>query len=208
MVATHPQWLRARDLLRSGELGAPRSILTAFSYFNRDPANIRNVPAYGGGALMDIGCYPVFTSRFLLGEEPSSVQALIQTDPAFGVDVLTSGLLRFPSADSVFTCGTQQAPYQRTQIFGERGRIEIEIPFNAPPDRPCRLFVETGGRLRTEELPVCDQYTIQGDEFSRAIQEGGQPPVPLETALGNMAILEALFRSARSGRAEAVQRPA
>lgn len=196
MVATHPQWLRAREILRSGEIGAPRSILTAFSYFNRDPANIRNVPAYGGGALMDIGCYPIFTSRFLLGEEPSSVQALIQMDPDFGVDILTSGLMRFPSADSIFTCGTQQAYYQRTQIFGERGMVEIEIPFNPPPDRACRLFVEAGGERRTEEIPACDQYTIQGDEFSRAILEGGQPPVPLETALGNMTVIEALFRSA------------
>lgn len=199
MVATHPQWLRAREILRSGELGAPRSILTAFSYFNRDPANIRNIAAYGGGALMDIGCYPVFTSRFLLGEEPASVQALIETDPDFGVDVLTSGLMRFPSADSVFTCGTQQAYYQRTQVFGERGLIEFEIPFNAPPDRPCRIFVEIEGCRRVEEFPVCDQYTIQGDEFSRAILEGRPPPVPLETALGNMTVIEALFRSAASG---------
>jgi predicted dehydrogenase len=199
MVATHPQWLRAREILRAGEIGAPRSILTAFSYFNRDPANIRNVASYGGGALMDIGCYPVFTSRFLLGEEPAGVQALIETDPEFRVDVLTSGLMRFPSADSVFTCGTRQAYYQRTQIFGERGIIEIEIPFNAPPDRPCRIFVEIEGRRRVEEFPVCDQYTIQGDEFSRAIMEGGQPPVSLETALGNMTVIEALFRSAASG---------
>lgn len=204
MVAVHPQWLRAREILRSGEIGAPRSILTAFSYFNRDPANIRNVPGYGGGALMDIGCYPIFTSRFLLGEEPSLAQALIQTDPEFGVDILTSGLLRFPSADSTFTCGTQQAYYQRTQIFGERGMIEIEIPFNPPADRACRLFVEAAGERRTEEIPVCDQFTLQGDAFSHAIQEGTPPPVTLETALGNMRIIEALFRSAETGRAEPV----
>ena len=206
MVAVHPQWLRAREILCSGEIGAPRSIVTAFSYFNRDPANIRNVPAYGGGALMDIGCYAVFTSRFLLGEEPSLVQALIRTDPEFGVDILTSGLMRFPSAESVFTCGAQQAYYQRTQIFGERGMIEIEIPFNPPPDRPCRLFVEVAGERRTEQMPVCDQFTLQGDAFSRAIQEGGSPPVTLETALGNMRIIDALFSSAASGAAVPVER--
>jgi predicted dehydrogenase len=202
MVATHPQWIRAREILQSGEIGAPRAILTAFSYFNRDPKNIRNNPAYGGGALLDIGCYPVFTSRFLLGEEPNSVQALIQRDSDFQVDILTSGLLRFPSADSIFTCGTQQAYFQRTDIFGETGRIEIEIPFNAPPDRPSRLFIGTPSGLRTEEIPTCDQYTIQGDEFSLAIQNSTPPPVPLENSLANLAVLTALFRSAASGHAE------
>lgn len=206
MVASHPQWLRAREILQSGEIGAPRSILTAFSYFNRDPQNIRNNPAYGGGALLDIGCYPVFTSRFLLGEEPTSVQALIQNDPDFHVDILTSGLLRFPSADSIFTCGTQQTYFQRTDIFGETGRIEIEIPFNAPPDRPCRLFIGTAAGSRTEEIPTCDQYTLQGDAFSLAIQNSTPPPVPLEDALANLAVIEALFRSAATGHAVAPER--
>lgn len=202
MVATHPQWLRARAILDSGEIGAPRSVLTAFSYFNRDPHNIRNNPDWGGGALLDIGCYPVFTSRFLLGEEPVSVQALIHRDPDFQVDVLTSGLLRFPSADSIFTCGTQQTPYQRTQIFGEKGRIELEIPFNAPPDRPCRIVVDSPAGVRTEEIPTCDQYTIQGDAFSLAIRNGTPPPVPIEDSIANLAVLDALFQSAASGRAE------
>jgi predicted dehydrogenase len=202
MVRTHPQWLRARELARSGEVGEMRAVVTAFSYFNRKSKDIRNLPECGGGALMDIGCYPIFTSRFLFGEEPARVQALVERDPEFGTDRLTSAVLDFPSGQSVFTCSTQLVPYQRVQILGSRGRIEIEIPFNAPTDRPCRLLVDTGGTTRIEEIPVCDQYTIQGDCFSRAIREGGEVPVPLEEALRNMAVIEAVFRSARTGQWE------
>jgi predicted dehydrogenase len=204
MVRTHPQWLRARELVRSGEIGALRSVIGAFSYFNPDPANIRNMVACGGGGLMDIGCYPINTSRFLFGEEPARVLGLSERDPQMGTDRLTSAILDFPSGQAVFTCGTQLVPYQRMQILGTHGHIEIEIPFNAPPDRPARIFVDTGTGpictgLRTEEFPVCDQYTIQGDLFSRAIRENGPGPVPLEDALRNMAVIEAVSRSATSG---------
>jgi len=203
MVGTHPQWLRARELARSGEVGELRAVVTAFSYFNRDPKDIRNMPECGGGALLDIGCYPIFISRFLFGEEPVRVQGLVERDPEFGTDRLTSAVLDFPSGQSIFTCSTQLVPYQRVQILGSRGRIDIEIPFNAPTDRPCRLFVDTGGATaRIDEIPVCDQYTIQGDCFSRAIREGGEVPVPLEAALHNMAVIEAVFRSARTGQRE------
>ncbi len=204
MVAYHPQWLRARELVRSGEIGAPRGFLGVFSYTNHDPKNIRNVPDYGGGGLMDIGCYPIFTSRFVLGEEPRRVLALIERDPAFGIDRLASAILDYPSAQAVFCCSTQMTPFQRIQILGSAGRVEIEIPFNAPPDAPTRLFVDlagnlTGAGIRTEEFPVCDQYTLQGDAFSRAILSGGGAPVPLEDALRNLAVIEALFRSEKSG---------
>ncbi len=207
MVRTHPQWLRARDLVRSGEIGTLRAVMGAFSYFNRDPKNIRNVPEFGGGGLMDIGCYPITTSRFLFGEEPRRVLGLVENDPDMGTDRLTSAILDFPGGQSVFSCATQLAPYQRMQILGTRGRIEIEIPFNAPPDRATRLWVDNSGDLqgsglRTEEFPVCDQYTIQGDRFSQAIREGGEVPVSLEDAIRNMAVIEALFRSARTGRWE------
>jgi len=208
MVRTHPQWLRARELVRSGEIGELRAVMTAFSYLNRDPQNIRNKPECGGGALMDIGCYPVTASRFLFGQEPARVQALMERDPDMGTDRLTSAILHFPRGHSVFACSTQLTPFQRTQILGTRGRIEIEIPVNAPADRACRLFVDggaslAGGGLRTETFPVCDQYTIQGDRFSQAIREGGEVPVPLEDALCNMAVIDALFRSAQTGRWEA-----
>jgi predicted dehydrogenase len=207
MVRTHPQWLRARELVRSGEIGTLRAVMGAFGYFNRDPKNIRNVPEFGGGGLMDIGCYPITTSRFLFGEEPTRVLGLVENDPDMGTDRLTSAILDFPGGQSVFSCSTQMVPYQRMQILGTRGRIEIEIPFNAPPDRPTRLWVDNGddlqgSGLRTEEFPVCDQYTIQGDRFSQAIREGGEVPVPLEDAIRNMAVIEGLLRSAQTGRWE------
>ncbi len=202
MVRTHPQWLSARSRVRAGEIGELRSVVTVFSYFNPDPANIRNVPEYGGGGLMDIGCYPINTSRFLFEAEPARVLGLLETDPVLGVDRLTSGILDFPRGQAVFTCGTQLSSYQRTQILGTSGRIEIEIPFNAPPDRPCLVFLDQGQGAQTLEFPVCDQYTIQGDCFSRAIRENGEVPVPLEDALANMAVIDALVRSAATGRWE------
>src|SRR6201996_4887217 len=204
MVRTHPQWLRSRELIKSGRIGELRSVVGSFSYFNTDPANIRNIAEYGGGGMMDIGCYPINTSRFLFGEEPLRVSGVLENDPNFHTDRLTSAILEFPSGHAVFTCSTQIVPYQRIQVLGTKGRIEIEIPFNAPVDKPCRLFVDdgsdlAGGGITVETLPVCDQYTIQGDEFSKAIREGRPVPVPLSDAVKNMAVIEAVFRSARSG---------
>jgi predicted dehydrogenase len=200
MVRTHPQWLRVRELVRSGEIGSLRAIVSAFSYFNRDPGNIRNMPDIGGGALMDIGCYPVQISRFLFGEEPVRCVGAVERDPEFGTDRLTSGLLEFRGGQSVFACSTQMVPYQSVQVLCEKGRVEVEIPFNAPPDRPCRIVVDDGrdvfgsGR-RVEELPVCDQYTIQGDAFAAAVLDGAEVPTPLEDSLGNMLVIEELFAS-------------
>jgi predicted dehydrogenase len=208
MVRTHPQWLRARELVRGGRIGELRTIMGFFSYFNRDSANIRNVLAWGGGGLFDIGCYPINTSRFIFGEEPRRVMALLERDPEMQTDRLTSAMLDFPSGQAVFTCSTQLVPYQRMQMFGTHGRIEIEIPFNAPPDRPCHIYVDDGSDLfgagiQTETFPVCDQYTIQGDLFSQAVRGQGPVPVPIEDAVRNMAVIDALFRSAESGSWEA-----
>jgi predicted dehydrogenase len=207
MVHTHPQWLRVRELIASGVIGELRSIAGFFSYFLTDPANVRNVPEWGGGGLMDIGCYPIHTSRFLFGEEPRRVFGLLDFDPEMRVDRLASVILDYPVGQCVFQCGTQMTPYQRMQFFGSKGRIELEIPFNAPPDRPCRIRIDDGGDLfgrstRVEEIAVCDQYTIQGDEFSRAVRQGTPVPVPLENSLGNMAVIDAIARSAQTGRWE------
>jgi predicted dehydrogenase len=207
MVRTHPQWLRTREIVNSGRIGKLRSVVGFFSYFNQDPANIRNVSDWGGGGLMDIGCYPITTSRFVFGEEPRRVIGLIERDPDMDVDRLTSAILDFPSGQAIFTCGTQLVPHQRMQFFGTKGRIEVEIPFNAPKDRPSRIFIDDGsdifgGGVSTEEFPRCDQYTIQGDVFSRAIREGGEVPVSVEGAIKNMAVIDAIFRSAESGKWE------
>jgi predicted dehydrogenase len=210
MVRTHPQWLRARDIVRSGRIGPVRSIAGTFSYFNNDAANVRNVSAYGGGALLDIGCYLVNTSRMIFEEEPRRVCALVEQDPVFGTDRLTSMLVDFPGGHAIGTCATQMAPGQGVTIAGTVGRIEIEIPFNAPPDRPSRIFVEgrkDGGSASEREaieIEICDQYTIQGDLFSESVLRGMPAPYPLEDSVRNLRVIDALFRSAQANGWQAV----
>jgi predicted dehydrogenase len=211
MVYSHPQWKRTHELVSTGAIGELRSIVGAFSYFNVDPDNIRNQADIGGGGLMDVGCYPITTSRWLFGKEPTRVSGLVEMDPVLKTDRLASAMLDFGSGQSVFNCSTQLVPYQRMQILGTKARVEIEIPFNAPPDKPTRIFVddgaEPGGRkARMEEFGICDQYGLQGDDFVRAIRGESALPVTLENALGNMAVIEAVFRSAKSGKWEAPQR--
>jgi predicted dehydrogenase len=204
MIRSHPQWLRVRALLDEGRIGQLRSIAAFFSYFNNDPANIRNQPETGGGALYDIGCYCIHAARYAFGQEPTRVCGLIDRDPQLGTDRLTSALLDFQAGHAIFTCSTQLVPHQRVHFYGTKGRIEIEIPFNAPPDSPTRLFIDDGRDLfgsgiETETFPTTDQYTLQGDAFSRAILEGTPIPVSLEEAIANMAVIEAILASAQSG---------
>jgi predicted dehydrogenase len=203
MVRSHPQWLRVRNLVRSGEIGKVVSILGIFSYFNNDPKNIRNFPEWGGGALLDIGCYPIQVSRFILDEEPQRVSASLERDPAMGIDRLTSALVEFPSAHLLFTCGTQMIRAQRVQVFGTKASVDIEIPFNPLPDRAARILVDwtgdfSGSGIERIEFPICNQYTLQGDAFSRAIREGGEPPTPLSDSLRNMLAIDAVFESGRT----------
>jgi predicted dehydrogenase len=207
MVRTHPQWLRTRELIREGRIGELRAIVGVFSYFNRDAKNVRNNPEWGGGGLMDIGCYPISISRFMFAAEPLRVSGVLERDPEFGTDRLASAILEFNGGQAVFTCSTQMVPYQRMQFLGTKGRIEIEIPFNAPPNKATRIFVDDGSDvggagIKIETIPACDQYTIQGDVFSKAILEDRDVPVPLEDAIANMAVIDAIFRAAKSGKWE------
>jgi predicted dehydrogenase len=211
MINCHPQWLRLRELLAEGRVGSLRSIVGFYSYFNVAPANIRNQVEAGGGGLMDIGCYLVHASRYAFRQQPARVVAAIDRDPQMHTDRLTSVLLDFAAGQAVFTCGTQMIPCQRLHFLGTKGRIELEIPFNALPDRPARLFVDTagdllGGGITTERFPVCDQYTLQGDAFSKAVLEDSEVPVPIEDAIKNMAVIQAIFSSAKSGQWEVPSR--
>ena len=207
MVKTHPQWLRVKELAQGGAIGELKSITTIFSYYNRDAQNVRHKPEWGGGGLLDIGSYPITLSRWLFGEEPRRVTGALELDPDFGTDRLASGILEFSNGQSVFACGTQTNYYQRMELLGTTGRLAVEIPFNAPNDRPTQVTVADGmaiygGKAEVEQIPTCDQYTIQGDAFSRAIRENTQVPVPLEDALGNMRAIDAIFRAAKSGKWE------
>lgn len=207
MVQVHPQWIRMVELVRGGRIGQLRSAIGSFGYCNEDPKNVRNIAAYGGGALMDIGCYPIKTSRMVFGEEPLRVMAWMVRDPRFGTDVVTSAILEYPAGPCVFTCGTQLVANQAMRFYGTKGFIDPQIPFNAIQGGTSRITIDdgrdlSGGGATVEEFAACDQYTLQGDSFSRAVREGGQPPVPLEDALRNMAAIDAVARSVETGRWE------
>ncbi len=199
MYRFHPQWLRAREIIASGGIGELRAVHSHFSYWNVDPHNIRNIGAIGGGGMMDIGCYCVSFARWLYDSEPRRVLGMVEMDPTFGTDRLASGILDFGRGTATFTCSTQLSPYQRANIFGTEGRLELEIPVNAPADRPARLWHQHGATVTALTLETCDQYTLQADAFARAILDDTPVPTPLDDAVGNMRTIEAVFASARAG---------
>ncbi len=196
MYRHHPQWLRALDLIKEGGIGTVKTVHSFFSYFNDDPENIRNIVNIGGGGLMDIGCYCISLARLIFDAEPQRVMGKIEFDPEFKTDRLCSGILDFGQGTSTFTCSTQLVPYQRVSIFGTKGRVEIEIPFNAPPEQPCKILHQCNDQIEEIELEICDQYTIQGDLFALAVLNNEKVPTPLEDAVANMKVLEAIIQSA------------
>ncbi|MBN3849584.1 Gfo/Idh/MocA family oxidoreductase [Paraburkholderia sp. Ac-20342] len=204
MVRTHPQWIKVRSLVEEGAVGDLMAVTGAFTFYNVNPHDIRNNVEIGGGGLLDIGCYPITTSRFVTGREPTRVAAFINRDPSFGVDRLGSVLMDFDGIHATFFYSTQIHNYQRMQFHGTKGRIEVEIPFNAPNDRPTRLLLSqrtsTGvNEERWLELPVCDQYAIAATVFSEAILSGNRQAIPLEDARANMNVMDAILQSAQSG---------
>ena len=199
MYRHHPQWRKAKELVDSGEIGELRTVSSFFSYSNVNPDNVRNQADLGGGALMDIGCYPVSLSRFLFGTEPNRVVSTIDWDPNFLTDRLTSAIMEFPNGTATFTCSTQLSPYQRVLVYGTAGHLELEIPFNAPPDKPCRLWLTLGGTVEEITFEIIDQYTIQAELFVQAILSNTAVPTPLTDGLLNMIVIDALFTSGRTG---------
>lgn len=205
MVRHHPQWQKARALVREGRIGEARAIQTAFCYFLEDPDNVRNQADIGGGGLYDVGCYALNTARYIFGAEPERAIGLLDRDPRFGTDRLTSGLLAFPEGRQLaFTCSTQLALTQKVTILGTKGRIEIAIPFNAPADKPVSIAIDdgrdlTGGGREEIVIEPVDQYRLQADAFAEAVLSGTPPESGLDDAIANMKVIDALFRSARSG---------
>jgi predicted dehydrogenase len=204
MYRFHPQWQRAREVVRGGMLGDLRAVHAWFSYFNTDPSNIRNQA--GGGTLLDIGCYPISVARFLFEAEPARAFGTVEEDPTFKTDRLVSAILDFGRGTASFTCGTQLAPHQWVTIAGTRGQVDIEIPFNAPPDKPCRLWVQVDGTRTEERTPAVDQYSLQAAAFARAIMEDTPVPTPLADAVANLRVIGAIHESAARGAWAAVGR--
>lgn len=210
MVRFHPQWLRAREAARSGELGEVRAVQAFFSYYNVDPANVRNQLDIGGGGILDIGCYPIVAGRFIFEAEPQRVIALVDRDPATGVDRLASAILDFGEGRRTeFTVSTQLTPLQRVDIVGTRKRFEITIPFNAPQAESVTVYTDDGSRLGdasavAETIAPVDQYAEEVDAFSAAIRGEITLPYGPADAVQNMKIIDALFRSEKSGAWERV----
>ena len=202
MYRLHPMWVKAKELVNSGAIGELRSVQTIFSYFNDDPANIRNIPEVGGGALYDIGCYAINVSRMLFSSEPTGVRGSVRRDGRLGTDVVTSALLDFDGGHAVFTCSTQMEADQRVEILGTEGRLVVEIPFNIPAGRPTRILEVKGGDppvapgIRIHEIPAADPYAIQADAFSRAIRSGSPAPLPPDDAVANLEVIERIFADA------------
>src|SRR3954447_8378165 len=202
MYRQHPSWIAVREVLASARIGRLQAVDSWFSYFNDDPANIRNILDIGGGALYDIGCYCVNLSRMLFDAEPVRVQAAMRRDAELGVDVLTSAILEFDAGIASFTCSTRTETDQRVHIYGTEGRISIEIPFNIPPDRPTRIFVTAGGdapvapATETLTFDVADPYASEADVFANAVLDGAALPVAPEDAVANLRVIEAIFAAA------------
>jgi predicted dehydrogenase len=197
MYRFHPQWQRAKELVTAGAIGEVRTIQSFFSYANLDPTNIRNRAENGGGGLMDIGCYNISLSRFIFGAEPTRVCGLVEYDPSFHTDRLVSGMLDFGRGTATFTCSTQLSAYQRVNVFGTTGRIEIEIPVNAPAKRPCRIWYAHDSTIDELVFEPCNQYTLQGELFSQAVRDNVPVPTPLADAVANMRVIDALIASGR-----------
>lgn len=204
MVRFHPQWHRAREIARSGELGELRAIRAVFSYYNVDPQNVRNMAEIGGGGIMDIGCYPIVGARFLFEAEPLRVVSLVDRDPNFKTDRLASVVADFGYGRQLsFVCSTQAVPHQSIELLGTKGRVEIIIPFNAPPDTPTAILVDDGTTLdtslsRREIIRPVDQYAEEAEAFALAVL--GEKPLPwgIEDAIQQMRILDAIFESERT----------
>jgi predicted dehydrogenase len=206
MYRLHPMWTRVHELVTQGSIGELQAIQAFFSYRNLDADNIRNIAAYGGGALMDIGCYTINVARWMFDAEPTSVVGAVRVDPTFGTDVLSSAVLDFEGRQATFTCSTQIEPDQRVHLVGTEGRLLVEIPFNIPPDRPTRIIRAAGGdppvspAIEVITVPAADAYAVQVDAFAAAIREGAPVPIPPEDALGNLAVIERILHSSREGR--------
>ena len=200
MYRFHPQWQQAKKLVDEGAIGQLKTIQSFFSYYNDDPANIRNQKGAGGGGLMDIGCYCISLSRFLFACEPQKVFGAVEYDPQLGTDRMASGILQFEKGSATFTCSTQLMAYQRVHVLGTTGCIEIEIPFNAPPDKITRIWLHQQDSRKEITLDRINQYTIQGDLFSKAILDDTIVPTPLKDAVNNMRVIEAVLESAKQGR--------
>ncbi len=210
MVRAHPQWIKARELAKSGKLGRLVAVHSLFTYHNVDPANVRNMADIGGGAAYDIGCYPIVVARYVFGAEPLRVAALVDRDPKFRTDRTTSAVVDFGKGRHLtFTVSTQATPYQRVHILGTEGRVEVEIPFNAPQGGAMNIYLDNGRKFadasaKRIRLPKADQYQLLAEVFNRAAAGREKLKFGVEDSIRQARVIDAIFRSEKSGEWETV----
>lgn len=196
MVTHHPQWLRARDLVRDGAIGRLVQVQGAFSFLNRDPKNIRNDPGVGGGALRDIGVYPTVTTRFVTGAEPVAVTRA-EIDWEGGIDATARVMASFPDFHLDFYVSMRMAPRQLMVFHGEDAVLTVRAPFNAYAyaDQEIELR-EASGRVVVERFGLADQYRAQADAFADSVIDGTPYACPLEFSRANQAFIDMIYDAA------------
>ncbi len=202
MVHYHPQWHQVRDWLEQGEIGRLRHIQGSFSYYNRDPENMRNRPDLGGGAIPDIGVYPTVTARFATGKEPLKARADIEFDADFGTDVYANVQYAFDDFDMSFLLSTSMASHQFMRFHGEEGYILVEAPFNAELYGDVRISLWNANHKeeKTMRYGGINQYQLQAEAFARAVATGDASAVfSLQNSIANQKALDAIYASDKSG---------
>ncbi|HVW58063.1 MAG TPA: Gfo/Idh/MocA family oxidoreductase [Rhizobiaceae bacterium] len=198
MVAYHPQWIAIREMIASGAVGRLRHVQGAFSYYNTDPANMRNQMALGGGGLPDIGVYPTVATRFATGMEPKKVQATVERDPRFGTDIYASVRAEFEGFELSFYCATQMAARQSMVFHGDEGFIEVASPFNAGLYDHHRLVLHNRNHTeaRVIRFPDTRQYRLEAETFARAARGEAVEVFTLEQSVLNQKVIDAIYRAA------------
>ena len=197
MVFYHPQWAKVRELIAEGAIGRLRHVQAAFSYYNKDPDNMRNRVELGGGALPDIGVYPTVVTRLATGREPQRVQARVARDATFGTDVYSSTKADFGSFELTFYLSTQMALRQQVVFHGDEGYIEVKAPFNAGiyGDHVVELWNQTHSQSTTFRFANTKQYVLQAEAFVRAAQGEDVAVFELEDSVKNQKMIDAIFRA-------------
>ena len=202
MVTYHPQWLKVKDLLAKGTIGTLHKIESSFTYFNKDPDNMRNRPELGGGALPDIGVYPTVCARFATGMEPVSVSGRVEFDPVFGTDWYASASLEFPDVEMTFYVSTQMSNRQSMVLHGDKGFIEITAPFNSNlyEGDEVRVHNARHDETRVYRFTGVNQYRLEIEAFARAVGGKKQSYFTLEDSISNQKVIDAIYKAGKSGK--------
>ena len=193
MVVHHPQWIRVKEILESGEIGRLAHVSGAFSYNNSArPDNIRNTSAHGGGGLPDIGVYPVITTRFATGAEPTSITADI--DWQNGIDLNARVRTRFADFSFDFYCSMRMALRQEMLFHGSEGWIRVAAPFNPGGYGDPALEIHLAdGTTRRERFADVDQYQLMVEAFNHSATTDSQFACPLEFSKGNQMVMDKII---------------